>query len=165
MRYGSRQSETTTLEGAQLDSFKDQDRSVSSHFELGITLIELLVVMVILSLFATLVGARLFRNVDRARQTTARVQISEFESVLDLFRLDIGRYPAASEGLEALRVNPGGMDNWDGPYLRRNVPLDPWSRPYVYRYPGEHGDFDILSLGADGQVGGEDENMDVVNWE
>ena len=133
--------------------------------ERGITLIELIVVMVIISLFATLVGARLFSRVDQARQTTARVQISEFESVLDLFRLDVGRYPTASEGLNVLRVNPGGLSNWDGPYLRRDVPLDPWARPYIYRYPGEHGDFDILSLGADGGEGGEDENADIVNWQ
>ena len=95
----------------------------------GITLIELLVVMVIISLFATLVGQRLFRNVERARQTTARVQISEFETVLDLFRLDVSRYPTDSEGLDALQVNPGGLENWDGPYMRRDVPLDPWNRP------------------------------------
>ncbi len=131
----------------------------------GITLIELLVVMVIISLFATLVGARLFQNVDRARQTTAKVQISEFESVLDLFRLDVGRYPTASEGLQALRVAPPGVGNWDGPYLRRDVPSDPWDRSYVYRSPGQHGDFDLISYGADGVEGGEDENQDIVSWQ
>ena len=119
--------------------------------------------MVIISLFATLVGARLFSSVDRARQTTAKAQIAEFETVLDLFRLDIGRYPTASEGLAALRRNPGGIPNWDGPYLAKEVPPDPWDRAYVYRYPGEFGDFDILSLGADGQEGGQDENLDVVS--
>ena len=131
----------------------------------GITLIELLVVMVIISLFATLVGARLFSNVDKARQITAKAQISEFETVLDLFRLDIGRYPTASEGLQVLRVDPGGIRNWDGPYLVKNVPMDPWGNAYVYRYPGEHGDFDILSLGADDEQGGEDENLDIVSWQ
>lgn len=131
----------------------------------GITLIELLVVMVIISMFATLVGARLFRNVDKARQTTAKAQISEFETVLDLFRLDVGRYPTASEGLQVLRVNSGNIQNWDGPYLVKQVPLDPWGAPYVYRYPGEYGDFDILSLGADGQSGGEDQNQDIVSWQ
>ena len=131
----------------------------------GITLIELLVVMVIISLFATLVGARLFRNVERAQQTTAKAQISEFESVVGLFRLDVGRFPTASEGLQALRSNHGGIPNWDGPYLARDVPPDPWGRPYVYRFPGEHGDFDILSLGADGQEGGDGENMDIVSWQ
>ncbi len=131
----------------------------------GVTLIELLVVMVIISLFATVVGARLFSNVDRARQTTAKAQISEFETVLDLFRLDIGRYPTAAEGLQALRNDPGGISNWDGPYLAKQVPMDPWDGAYVYRYPGEFGDFDILSLGADGQEGGEDENLDIVSWQ
>ena len=133
--------------------------------ESGITLIELLVVMVIISLFATLVGARLFSNVDKARQTTAKAQISEFETVLDLFRLDVGRYPMASEGLQVLRVDPGGIRNWDGPYLGKQVPMDPWGNPYVYQYPGEHGDFDLLSLGSDGQQGGEDVDMDIVSWQ
>ena len=131
--------------------------------ERGITLIELLVVMVIISLFATLVGQRLFRNVERARQTAARAQISEFESVLDMYRLDVGRYPTESEGLQAMRVNPSGVENWDGPYLRRDVPSDPWNRNYVYRIPGQHGDFDLMSLGADGQEGGEEENADLYN--
>ena len=121
--------------------------------------------MVIISLFATIVGARLFSNVDRARQTTAKAQISEFETVLDLFRLDIGRYPTGAEGLQALRNDPGSIRNWDGPYLAKQVPLDPWDRSYVYRYPGEFGDFDILSLGADGQEGGESENLDIVSWQ
>ena len=133
--------------------------------ESGITLIELLVVMVIISLFATLVGTRLFSNVDKARQTTAKAQISEFETVLDLFRLDVGRYPMASEGLQVLRVDPGGIRNWDGPYLGKQVPMDPWGNPYVYQYPGEHGDFDLLSLGSDGQQGGEDVDMDIVSWQ
>ena len=133
--------------------------------ESGITLIELLVVMVIISLFATLVGARLFSNVDKARQTTAKAQISEFETVLDLFRLDVGRYPTASEGLQVLRVDPGGIRNWDGPYLGKQVPMDPWGNPYVYQFPGQHGDFDLLSLGSDGQQGGEDVDMDIVSWQ
>ena len=130
----------------------------------GITLIELLVVMVIIALFATLVGQRVFRNVEKARQTTAKAQIGEFESVLDAFRLDVGRYPTTEEGLQALRVRPGNIERWDGPYLRKDVPLDPWQRPYVYHCPGPHGDFDLYSLGADGQDGGEGEAADVTNW-
>jgi general secretion pathway protein G len=131
----------------------------------GLTLIEILVVMVILAMFATLVGQRLFRNVERARQTTTKTQITEFETVLDLFRLDVGRYPTSEEGLQALRVQPAGVENWDGPYLRKEVPMDQWGRPYVYRYPGQHGDFDIVSYGADGQEGGEGEATDIVNWQ
>ncbi len=111
----------------------------------GITLIELLVVMVIIALFATLVGQRVFRNVDKARQTTAKAQISEFETVLDLFKLDVGRYPTTDEGLQALQVRPAGVENWDGPYLKKSIPMDPWGAAYVYRQPGQHGDFDLFS--------------------
>ena len=132
--------------------------------ERGITLIELLVVMVIIAMFATLVGQRLFRNVERARQTTAKAQISEFESVLDAFRLDVGRYPTNDEALQALRTRPGNIQNWDGPYLRKDVPPDPWGRPYVYRFPGQHGEYDLLSFGADAQEGGDGENTDIVSW-
>jgi general secretion pathway protein G len=130
----------------------------------GITLIELLVVMVIIAMFATLVGQRLFRNVERARQTTAKAQIGEFESVLDAFRLDVGRYPNTEEGLQALRTRPGTLERWDGPYLNKDVPVDPWSHSYVYRCPGQHGDYDLYSFGADAQEGGEGENADVVSW-
>jgi general secretion pathway protein G len=130
----------------------------------GITLIELLVVMVIIAMFATIVGQRLFRNVEKARQTTAKAQIGEFESVLDAYKLDVGRYPTNEEGLQALRTRPGSVERWDGPYLRKDVPMDPWQRPYVYRFPGQHGDYDLYSLGADGQEGGEGESADVTNW-
>jgi len=130
----------------------------------GITLIELLVVMVIIAMFATIVGQRLFRNVEKARQTTAKAQIGEFESVLDAYRLDVGRYPTNEEGLLALRARPGNVERWDGPYLRKDVPLDPWQRPYVYRFPGQHGDYDLYSLGADGQEGGDGESADVTSW-
>ncbi len=130
----------------------------------GLTLIEILVVMVIIAMFATLVGQRLFRNVERARQTTAKVQITEFESVLDLFRLDVGRYPTTEEGMASLRVQPPNAQNWDGPYLRKDVPMDPWGRPYIYRFPGQNHEFEVVSYGADGQEGGEGEAADIVNW-
>ena len=130
----------------------------------GITLIELLVVMVIIAMFATVVGSRVFRNVEKGRQTVAKEQISEFESVLDLYRLDVGKYPSTEEGLQALRVRPAGVPNWDGPYLEKDVPPDPWTHPYVYRCPGQHGDFDLISYGADGQEGGDGDNADIKNW-
>jgi general secretion pathway protein G len=130
----------------------------------GVTLIELVVVMVIIAMFATLVGQRVFRNVDKARQTTAKSQIVEFESTLDLFRLDIGRYPTTQEGLQALVVRPSDVEGWDGPYLKKGSPLDPWGHSYVYRSPGQHGDFDLLSYGADGQEGGDGNAADIVNW-
>ena len=136
----------------------------TSRRDRGVTLIEILVVMVIIAMFATLVGARLFRSVDKARQATAKSQIQEFEGTLDMFRLDVGRYPTTQEGLAALRVKPSGIENWDGPYLRRDVPLDPWGHPYVYRCPGQHGDFDLLALGSDGQEGGEGDASDIVSW-
>jgi general secretion pathway protein G len=130
----------------------------------GITLIELVVVMTIIALFATLVGGRLFRNVDRARQTQAKSQITTFESQLNLFRLDVGRYPTTDEGLQALRVKPADAEGWDGPYLEKDVPLDPWNRPYIYRHPGQHGDFDLMAYGADGQEGGDGTATDIVSW-
>jgi general secretion pathway protein G len=132
--------------------------------EAGITLIELLVVMVIIALFATIVGTRVGRSVDRAKQVAAKSQISEYESALDQYKLDVGRYPSNEEGLQALRNRPGDAPNWDGPYLKKEVANDPWGRAYVYRFPGTHADFDLLSLGADGQEGGEGDNADIVNW-
>ncbi len=130
----------------------------------GFTLIELLVVMVILGLLVGLVGMNVFKHVGASKQKAARAQIEMFGSALDSFRLSVGRYPTTAEGLEALRKNPG-IDAWDGPYLRKEVPLDPWGRPYIYNCPGQHGDYDLVSLGADGQEGGEGENADIVSWQ
>jgi general secretion pathway protein G len=130
----------------------------------GFTLIELLIVMVILGLLAALVGPRMFGKVGKSKQKAAKAQISLLETALDTFRLDVGKYPTSSQGLQALRVNPGGVERWDGPYLPKDVPLDPWGHPYEYRSPGEHGDYDIICLGADGNPGGEGEDMDIVNW-
>ena len=130
----------------------------------GITLIELLVVMVIIALFATIVGSRVGRSVDKGKKVAAKSQISEFESMLDQFKLDVGRYPSNEEGLQALRTKPANVTNWDGPYSKKDLPLDPWGRAYVYRFPGTHGDFDLLSYGADGQEGGDGDNADITSW-
>jgi len=130
----------------------------------GITLIELLVVMVILAMFATIVGSRVLSRVDKAKQVKAKADIQEFEGMLDMFRLDVGRYPSAEEGLQALRTKPSGVDNWDGPYLKKELVTDPWGRPYIYRFPGQHGDFDLIALGADGQEGGDGDGLDIVSW-
>ena len=132
--------------------------------ERGITLIELLVVMVILALFATLVGGRLFKQVDKGKQIQAKTQIGDFGTVLDAFHLDVGRYPTTEEGLNALQVKPANAENWDGPYLKKDVPLDPWNHPYHYTQPGMHGDYDLVSLGGDGAVGGEGAAADIVSW-
>lgn len=130
----------------------------------GFTLIELLIVMIILGLLAALVAPRMFGKVGSSKQKAAKAQISLFETALDTYRLDVGRFPTSDQGLEALRKKPSEVDNWDGPYLPKEIPRDPWGNPYEYRYPGEHGDYDIISYGADGQPGGEDEDADVVNW-
>jgi len=136
----------------------------SRREEKGFTLIELLIVMVILGLLAALVGPRMFGKVGGSRQKAAKAQISLFETALDTYKLDTSTYPTTSQGLEALRTQPSGVERWDGPYLPKNVPLDPWGHRYEYRYPGEHGDFDIISYGADGTSGGDGENMDIVSW-
>jgi len=130
----------------------------------GFTLIEMLIVMVILGLLAALVGPRMFGKVGKSRQKAAKAQIALFETALDTYRLDTSRYPTTDQGLQALRVKPSGVERWDGPYLPKEVPLDPWGHRYVYRSPGEHGDIDIISLGADGAEGGEGEDEDVVSW-
>ena len=130
----------------------------------GFTLIELLVVMVILGLLAALVGPRLFGHVGAANQKAAKTQIEMLGQALDAFRLDVGRYPTTSEGLNALVTNPG-VEGWNGSYLKKGLPNDPWKRPYLYQSPGEHGDYDLVSNGADGAPGGEGENKDVNSWE
>ncbi|MDQ1333067.1 MAG: ral secretion pathway protein [Thermodesulfobacteriota bacterium] len=130
----------------------------------GFTLIELLIVMVILGLLAALVGPRMFGKVGKSRQKAAKAQITLFETALDSYRLDTSQYPTTSQGLEALRTRPSGVERWDGPYLPKEVPVDPWGHPYQYRCPGEHGDCDIISYGADGSAGGDEENMDIVSW-
>lgn len=131
----------------------------------GITLIEMLVVVTIIALFAALVGINIFRRADEAKTVAARTQISTFMSALGLYKLDTGSYPPPVPGLNALRIKPDNINNWAGPYLTKDVPLDPWGREYLYKFPGEHGDEpDLVSLGADGQPGGEGANADVVSW-
>jgi len=131
----------------------------------GFTLIELLVVMVIIGLLAALVGPRFIRQEEKAKVKAAKAQIELLSTALDTFRLDVGRYPTSQEGLEALRSQPGGAERWDGPYLKKEVPLDPWGKAYVYKSPGDHGPFDIISYGADGVPGGDGDNQDVTSWE
>ena len=133
--------------------------------EAGFTLIELLVVLVILALLAGLVGPTLVEKLKPAKRTVAAAQIEEFTSAIDSFYMDTGRYPANAEGLQALRERPQGLAKWNGPYLKKEIPLDPWGSPYVYRLPGQHGSYDLLSYGADGKEGGEGENADVTSWE
>jgi general secretion pathway protein G len=130
----------------------------------GFTLIELMIVLFILGLLAALVAPRLMGWVGKAKQKSALAQIQLLATALDLFHLDVGHYPTDEEGLKALRENPGNLPGWGGPYLDKDVPKDPWARDYHYKCPGEHGPYDLYSLGADGAPGGEGENHDVTNW-
>jgi general secretion pathway protein G len=131
----------------------------------GFTLVELLVVMIIIGLLAALVGPRFIRQEEKARLKAAKAQIELLGTALDTFRLDVGRYPSTEEGLEALRTKPGGLERWDGPYLKKELPQDPWGKAYAYRSPSEHGPFEIVSYGADGTAGGEGDNRDITSWE
>lgn len=130
----------------------------------GFTLIELLIVIIIIGLLAGLVGPRLFGKVSVAKQKAAKAQIELFGTALDALRLDVGRYPTTEEGMKALREKPSGMDSWKGPYLPKEIPLDPWGKAYVYKSPGEQGEYDLISYGLDGVAGGEGENEDIVSW-
>ena len=130
----------------------------------GFTLLELLVVMVIIGLLAGFVGPRFFAQIGKSEVKTARAQIDALGKALDQFRLDMGRYPTSEEGLAALNERPAGDTRWTGPYLKKGVPPDPWGSPYVYRAPGEHGEYDLLSHGKDRQPGGTGEAEDLVSW-
>ena len=139
-------------------------RSLSS--QQGFTLIELLVVLAIIGLLAGLVGPQVIKHLGESKVKTARLQVEELVSALDMYRLDVGRYPTSDEGLTALIEQPGNARIWNGPYLRKKkVPLDPWNNPYRYTAPGEHGKFDLYSLGSDGSEGGEGEDQDIKSWE
>jgi len=135
------------------------------HRSAGFTLIELMIVLFILGLLAALVAPRLMGRVGKAKQKTAQTQIQMLATTLDLYHLDVGRYPTEEEGLKSLYAKPENLPAWSGPYLDKAVPKDPWGRDYVYKCPGEHGPYDLSSLGADGQPGGEGENADITNWE
>jgi general secretion pathway protein G len=131
----------------------------------GITLIEMLVVVTIIALFAALVGPKLLGQADKARVTQARAQIEGFMNALGQYKLDTSTFPTTDQGLVALRVRPGNATQWNGPYLTKDVPLDPWGRPFQYKYPSEHGDEpEIISLGADGAPGGEGIDADIISW-
>ena len=129
----------------------------------GFTLLELLVVVVIIGLLAGLVAPRYFGQVGKSEVNVAKAQLDALEKALDQYRLDVGRYPDQELGLKALVTKPANEPKWAGPYLRKDIPLDPWGRAYVYKFPGEKGDYDLLSLGKDGQPGGTGENADITN--
>lgn len=130
----------------------------------GFTLLELLVVMVIIGLLAGYVGPKYFAQIGKSETKVAKAQIDAIGKALDQYRLDIGRYPSSEQGLAALNQKPANEPHWSGPYLKKDVPPDPWGRPYNYRAPGEHGDYDVYSYGKDGQPGGAAESSDVTSW-
>lgn len=129
----------------------------------GFTLLELLVVVAIIGLLAAFVGPRLFGNVSKSEITTAKAQIEAFSRALESYRLDTGKFPDTAQGLQALITQPEGISRWNGPYLQKEVPLDPWGQPYVYKRPGTNRDFDIVSYGQDGSPGGTGEDTDLTN--
>ena len=140
-------------------------QSVQRLPEHGFTLVEMLVVISIIALIMALVGPRVLNFLTESKVKAAKIQIESLTSALDLYVLDTGRYPSSSEGLEALMQSPGSVASWNGPYLKGNViPKDPWGRSYIYRSPGQHGAYDILSYGADGQEGGTGAAADITNW-
>src|SRR6266508_492478 len=133
--------------------------------ERGFTLVEILVVITIIGLIMALVGPRVLHYLTESKAKAAKIQIESLGSALDLFYLDVGRYPTGSEGLSSLVQRPGNLTGWNGPYLKGAVvPSDPWGQAYVYRLPGQHGTYDIISYGADGQEGGTGTASDITSW-
>lgn len=145
----------------QISRYTYQARSVLNKN--GFTLLELLVVIVIIGLLAAYVGPKYFSQLGKSEVTIAKAQIEAFEKALDTYRLDVGRYPTSDEGLAALLNKPAAATKWNGPYLKKEVPLDPWGHAYIYRSPGSKGDFEVLSYGKDGQPGGSGEDADLTN--
>jgi general secretion pathway protein G len=132
----------------------------------GFTLLELLVVLGIIAMLAGLVGPQVMKHMGESKVRAAKVQIEDLSQTMDMYKLDVGSYPTTEQGLNALIENPGDIQRWNGPYLRKaKVPLDPWNNEYRYTSPGEHGKFDISSFGADGKEGGEGEDKDLNSWE
>jgi general secretion pathway protein G len=140
-------------------------RAVSTRSsDRGFTLLELLVVMVIIGLLAGYVGPKLFGQIGKSETKVAKAQIDALSKALDQYRLDTGHYPSSEQGLVSLVQKPADELKWQGPYMAKNVPPDPWGKPYQYRLPGQHGDYDLQSYGRDGQPGGDGDAADVVSW-
>lgn len=130
----------------------------------GFTLLELLVVMVIIGLLAAYVGPQYFQQVGKSEVKAAQAQINALQKALDTYRIDNGHYPSTEQGLAALMARPQNEPKWSGPYMQKAVPPDPWGRPYNYKSPGEHGEYDLFSFGKDGQAGGTGDAADITSW-
>jgi len=146
-----------------ISSLADAERALRRSRVKGFTLLELLVVVVIIGLLAGFVAPRYFSQVGKSEVNVAKAQIDALEKALDQYRLDVGRYPSNELGLKALVDKPTSEPKWNGPYLKKSVPLDPWGKAYIYKMPGTKGDFDLLSFGRDGQAGGSGEDADISN--
>lgn len=141
------------------------NRARSRQREEGFTLPELIVVMSIFALLAAFISPQVIKYLGNARYDAAKIQLKNIENAVELYYLDVGRYPAKESGLDSLIVKPAGVRNWNGPYLRHSKGLnDPWGQKYLYKFPGEHGAYDVFSLGRDGKKGGEGEDRDVMSW-
>ena len=151
-------------DGIEGDAAQEPERAKRRRTR-GFTLLELLVVLVILGLLAAVAVPQVLNYLGGARTDAAGLQVQQLSATLDLYRLDAGRYPNQDEGLDALLVRPSDAKAWNGPYVKKEEMLvDPWGNRFIYRFPGEHGAYDLFSLGADGEEGGEDEDQDVVSW-
>ena len=145
---------------------KSTKRNRKRAGQAGVTLIEMLVVVTIIGLFVALVGPALFKKADEAKIQATRAQIDGFSTALGMYKLDTGTFPTTEQGLQALRVKPADVNQWNGPYMPKDIPKDAWAHDFVYRFPGEHqvDEPEIVSLGADGQPGGEGINADILSW-
>ena len=153
------------MENRELEELKPMKLRRRRLAQAGVTLIEMLVVVTIIALFAAIVGPSLFSKADQARKVATRSQIDAFMTALGSYKLDTGVFPATELGLSALRAKPANVNQWNGPYLPKDIPLDAWGHPFLYKYPGDHGDEpELISTGADGQPGGEGINADIVSW-
>ncbi len=138
----------------------------TKHQQTGFTLLELLVVLGIIAMLAGIVGPQVMKHMGESKTKAAKVQVEDLSASLDMYKLDLGRYPTTDEGLNALVESPDSSKPWNGPYLKKSkVPVDPWQQPYHYVSPGEHGKFDLFSYGADGKEGGEGEDQDLLSWQ
>lgn len=131
----------------------------------GFTMMELLIVLVIIGLLAALVGPTLYKQISPAKASVASAQIENFMSALDAYFIDTGTFPSNQQGLSALREKPSSVSSWNGPYLKKELPKDPWGNPYVYKSPGRNGGYEIMSYGSDGAAGGQDDARDITSWE